>query len=154
MILEPLGFILTSGIFFVVNIVSLILIYNFNFESYNDYYKYDFGEIIYLLACCGCLFIGLGASSSLSQKILIEYFLKYKNYKIKNIDEKELEDMKNKNEEKEMVEIKENGKVTNIEKEENPFKNINLDMPGVSLSENFALKDRKFKLPKKDNEKN
>lgn len=79
--LKSLGFRITSLIFLLLNSISFFLIYNFKFDSFDhETSKYSLSKIFYLILCYILLFIGVGASSLLSQKILIDSFSKLTSY--------------------------------------------------------------------------
>ena len=98
-LLKSRGFRVSLFLFMIINCIPLFLIINFNFDSYEKNFKYSGFKILYLLVCYIGLLIGIGSSSLLSQKILIDSFLKYKNYII-NIKKMELEKEKEKEMEK------------------------------------------------------
>ena len=79
-LLRAKGFKISSFIFLIINCISIFLIYFFDFDDYNEENIYSFSKIIYLLFCFLILFIGVGASALLSQRILIDSFLKLKHY--------------------------------------------------------------------------
>ena len=61
--LKSKGFKCSSVIFLVVNVISLILLMNFDFDSYDENYKFSISKIIYLVICYIALLIGVGSSS-------------------------------------------------------------------------------------------
>ena len=75
-----------------VNGISFFLLYNFNFKEYdNENNTYTILQILHLIGCYILLFIGVGASALLSQKIIIDSNKKYNKYlfKLKQIEEEE-----------------------------------------------------------------
>ena len=89
-VLFSLGFEITTVIFSGVNLIFFILIWNFDFIDYNENNKYGFWKFVYLLLIYISIFIGIGSSSLLSQKIFIDLLNKYKklfqNSRYKNTD--------------------------------------------------------------------
>ena len=112
MTLKSCGFSVSTVIFLIINILALLMTYNFDFDSYDDKTKkFSFFKILYLLGCFILLYIGVGASTLLSQQILVDSYNKLderKNperkkaflEKIKKIQEMMLEDKTQKEEEK------------------------------------------------------
>lgn len=74
------GFGKSALIYFIINILSFICLYNFSFNEFNEAGKYNFGKFIYLLFIYFLFFIGLGSFSLLPQKIAIEFNEKYDEY--------------------------------------------------------------------------
>ena len=71
--LQSCGFRKTSISFFFINVISFIFIYIFNFTKYNEVGKYNLGQIICLILVYSLLYIGVGSSSLLSQKVVVEF---------------------------------------------------------------------------------
>ena len=74
--LQSAGFIITSIIFFIINCIFFILLYNFDFLDYNENNKYTIWKFLHLVSLYIVLFIGLGSSTLLSQRINVELFVK------------------------------------------------------------------------------
>ena len=72
-ILQSCGFRKTSILFFIINLISFTFIFIFNFIKYNEVGKYNLSQIICLILIYALLFIGVGSSSLLSQKVLVEF---------------------------------------------------------------------------------
>ena len=82
-ILKSKGFRVSTIIFFIMNSISIFLIRSFGFLEYNeDYSTYSFFQILYLFLCWILLFIGVGASTLLSQQIIVDSNSKYNKYLI------------------------------------------------------------------------
>ena len=87
-ILKSKGFRVSTIIFFIMNSISIFLIISFTFSEYNEEYgTFSFFQILYLFLCWILLFIGVGASTLLSQQIIADSYLKYNKY-IKILNEK------------------------------------------------------------------
>ena len=81
---KSLGFIASTSIFGVINIISFFLITNFSFYDYNpENNAYSIFKIIYLFICWLLLFIGVGSSALFSQHIIIESYDKYNKHLVK-----------------------------------------------------------------------
>ena len=75
--LKSCGFSISTIIFLIVNGIALFMAYNFDFGSFNEETKkFSFFKILYLIGCFLILFIGVGASTLLSQQILADSFTK------------------------------------------------------------------------------
>ena len=153
MILNSTGFRFSSSISMFINCIPFFLIVNFNFDSYEENYKYNIYKIIYLIICYIFLFFGVGSSSLLSQKILIDSYLKYKNYKI-SLDKKKLKkEIKKQKRQKRREKKKEEIKTNIIKKIEKEF-----EMGEIKKEkENDTDKDKdkeKENITKNENNKN
>ena len=71
------GFGISTLIFSSINAIFYVLLTNFDFLDYNENNKYGIWKFIHLLLIYITIFIGLGGSSLLSQKIFIEIYQKY-----------------------------------------------------------------------------
>ena len=82
-ILKSTGFIVSTIICTLINAVSIFLILGFSFSSYySEDNTYSFLQILHLLLSWIILLVGVGASSLLSQKIIIDSNSKYNDYLI------------------------------------------------------------------------
>lgn len=102
-LLGLIGFTWSSLIFGGINVGASFMIYNFNFNGYDENKNtYNILQIGYILLCFILLSIGVGGSALLSQQILLDSFSKYQNYKpeenennnINLNDSKEIKDKK------------------------------------------------------------
>ena len=113
LLFKNIGFCWSSIVFLVINVVSLFLAISF-FNKYrgpND--KYDFMELSILFASNLLLWIGAGAATLFSQKILIDSFYKYSQFK--RMRKKEMKDKKKKELEKSKKEKKKERETEKIE---------------------------------------
>ena len=126
-LLKSRGFRISTFIFAIINGISIFLIISFSFFDYDSKDNtYTLLRILYLLLCWLLLLIGVGASSLLSQQVIVDSNAKYSEY-IKKLDEKageKWEKMKeqwksNIKQDKENKKKKEEGKENNKEKELN-----------------------------------
>ena len=123
-LLRFLGFHVTSFIFLLINKISFSRIANFNFmEIDKEAYNYSISQILFLLFCYLLCFIGVGSSSLLSQKILINHYSIYHSYLNQK---KEIEENKKATIEKVLFEIKEdpiliNDSINLVKKDENKY---------------------------------
>ena len=120
-LLYSCGFIVTIIIFIGINIVHFILILNFDFLDYNENNKYGFWKFVLLLLCYILIFLGIGGSSLLSQKMFLEAFKKFDAYieKLKNLNQQlKEEENEEEEEERENEEEKEDEKEKEIIEEE------------------------------------
>ena len=82
--LKSRGFRISSGILSLINIGCMFWIYNFDTEiKPDDKEYYSIIKLVSILVCYLMLLIGIGSSALLSQQILIDSHLKYKEYIIK-----------------------------------------------------------------------
>ena len=82
MALKSRGFSMSTIIFLVINILGLFMAYNFDFDSYDEETKkFSFSKILYLIGCFAILYIGVGASTLLSQQILVDSYDKLEDRK-------------------------------------------------------------------------
>ena len=89
-ILQSRGFIQSTLILSGINALSILLILIFSFLNYNiEDSSYSIFQIIHLLICWIILFIGVGASTLISQQIIIDYNFIYTEYLISNNKTKE-----------------------------------------------------------------
>ena len=73
-LLKSIGFVLSSIICLIINLISIYIIMQFSFVDYDfDYNTYSFGQIIVLFIIWIILVIGVGSSSLLSLQIIINY---------------------------------------------------------------------------------
>ena len=79
-ILYSLGFYATLIIFIVANTIFFILLLNFDFRDYNENNKYGIWKFVHLLSIYIVIFVGLGGSSLLSQRIFTEFLKKIGEY--------------------------------------------------------------------------
>ena len=103
-LLNGIGFAFSSVILgIILNGFSILLLYIFNFKDYNkENNAYSFFRILYLILCYILLFIGVGGSALLSQKIIVDSNSKYNDYLFK-LNQKSEEEKKRKDEEKEKI---------------------------------------------------
>jgi len=87
-ILDSFGFLFTSIAFILINLGLFVALYNFNFLEVNENNKYSLWKFIQLISCYLLIFIGVGSSSLLSQKIFIDLYKKYEDF---NKKENEIE---------------------------------------------------------------
>ena len=155
--LKSKGFKCSSVIFLVVNVISLILLMNFDFDSYDENYKFSIAKIIYLVICYIALLIGVGSSSLLSQKMLIDSYLKYKNKKIsidrKKLKEKQQEEERKKKKEKKLEEEQKNPvkRIRKEMKEKNEIEMIENKIVKEKVKENDKITDEEKNENKKSN---
>ena len=98
-LLKSRGFRISISIFAGINIVSYFFIFNFAFYDFDiDYNSYSELQILFLLSSWALLYIGVGASALLSQKIIIDSNIKYDYYKDKLNEESKKEWEKKKEE--------------------------------------------------------
>ena len=119
-LLYSCGFMVTIIIFIGINIVHFILILNFDFLDYNENNKYGFWKFVLLLLCYILIFLGIGGSSLLSQKMFLEAFKKFDAYieKLKCLNQQLKKEENEEEEERENEEEKEDEKEKDIEEEE------------------------------------
>ena len=80
-LLKARGFRVSIFIFSLINLFSIFLILNISFTIYDqNYNNYAFFDILLILLCWVLLFLGVGASALLSQKIIIDSNSKYNKY--------------------------------------------------------------------------
>ena len=75
------GFKWSSLIFYLINIPPFFMIYNFNFDGFNEKtnkYQYCI-QTIYIIVMYLFLSVGIGGSALLPQQILLDFFYKYQN---------------------------------------------------------------------------
>ena len=99
-LIRLLGFKGTSGILCICPVLSIIWLLNFDFNfKEKEKFDYDFLKILSILFIYIVFLIGIGGSSLLSHQVLIESYLKYKDYLLnmrinknlsKNPNEKEM----------------------------------------------------------------
>ena len=83
-LLKSRGFRISISVFAFLNLGSIFLILNFSFYEYEiPYNDYTIFQMLFLLLSWLLLFIGVGASALLSQKIIIDSNNKYDQYKNK-----------------------------------------------------------------------
>lgn len=77
--LGRVGFRASSLIFAAISTAGFFMIYNFNFDGYNEKTnKYQFFcQTLYIIIMFAFLSVGVGGSALLSQQILLDYFYKY-----------------------------------------------------------------------------
>ena len=77
--LGTVGFRASSFIFAAISTAGFFMIYNFNFDGYNEKTnKYQFFcQTLYIIIMYAFLSVGVGGSALLSQQILLDYFYKY-----------------------------------------------------------------------------
>ena len=131
-LLRSFGFRISTIFFLVINCIPLFLIMTFNFNDFNDKYKYSLLKILYLLLCYIILFIGVGSSTLLSHKILLNKYLVYKHHinsknnpKDSNKSDNKENDIKNKNNNKKNLSQTYNKNINNINIIKN-FENDNI----------------------------
>ena len=116
-LLKSSGFVASSILFLIINFGSFFMIVSFDFKNNiekenieegeeQEIELYNFFNIIYIFIFYVLLFIGVGASSMLSQQILIDSYDKLKSYykkkekmrklKLKKIEEGKIQDLGNK----------------------------------------------------------
>ena len=75
-LLQSCGFITSCILFIIINCAHFILIFNFQFLEFTENNKYTIWKFLHLISIYILLFIGIGGSSLLSQKIFHEFFTK------------------------------------------------------------------------------
>jgi len=128
-ILERIGFIKTCFAFIGINSIHFILFLNFNFIEYNINNKYSIWKFLHLVLCYFMIFIGIGGSSLLSQRIFIELTNKIAKYEKINKNDNQNENN--------------NEKLENIQNEsdESSFdNNSEIDDERKSIKENSKMK--------------
>ena len=88
LLLKLTGFRLSSFVFMATNCISLVLLINFKFDENFKNNEYSFLSVLYIGLCWLLLFLGVGASAILSQHIIIDSYMKYKEYYIEYINER------------------------------------------------------------------
>ena len=84
--LKSRGFRISSGTLSIINVGCMFWIYNFDTSLKEDSKEYfSIIKVISMIVCYIILLIGIGGSALLSQKILIDSHLKYKEHNIKGI---------------------------------------------------------------------
>ena len=84
LLLKSRGFRISSGVLSLINICSMLWIYNFDTTiKPEDKEYFSLIKVISMIGCYLLLLIGIGSSALLSQQILIDSHLKYKDYNIK-----------------------------------------------------------------------
>jgi len=115
-LLQSCGFIMSCIFFIIINCSHFILLFNFDFLEFTENNKYTIWKFLHLISIYVLLFIGIGGSSLLSQKIFHEFFKKIEET-IKNEDDDEEnydvynKDRKDKNNNEINTEIKEEEKL-------------------------------------------
>ena len=80
LLLKTRGFRVSSSIFLLTNCISLVLLLNYKFDEKLKNVDYSFLSILYIGGSWLLLFLGVGASAILSQQILIDSYMKYKEF--------------------------------------------------------------------------
>ena len=142
------GFIATVSIFTLINFGFFIALYNFNFLEFNENNKFGIFKFIELILIYLLLFIGLGGSSLLSQKIFVELFNKYEKYF------KEREEEKKQKEKKQKKEKEEKQKKEKEQKELDNFINNIPEVQELELTQINNSNDSNNESNKEENKKN
>ena len=162
-LLKSRGFRISISVFAFLNFISIFLLLNFPFHDYEvPYNDYKTFQMLFLILSWLLLFIGVGASALLSQKIIIDSNNKYDDYrdKLNEESEKEWEKLKEewgkKKQEREkqkepeekfklieIKEIKKEKKDRNNNNEENEIKRVN----SATLS-NYDKDDKNYQIKK------
>ena len=130
------GFIYSSFIFLIINVISIFLVMNF-YDHYNDTKEiYTTGQILYLVLCYLLLFIGAGSSALFSQNILSDSFFKYRDFLKKRRDEKD----------KKISELKTENELTKIEEKKEDEKKEEQEIEGEEEEEEIDIPIYKEKL--------
>ena len=128
-ILESIGFIYTCFVFIGINSIYFILFLNFNFIEYNINNKYSIWKFLLLILIYLIIFVGIGGSSLLSQRIFIELNDKIAKYEKIN---------KNDNHKDNYNEDLEN--IQNVSDESSFYKSSEIDDKRKSIKENSKMK--------------
>ena len=72
--LDTCGFKKTTSIFLILNIIMFSIIYSFNFQSYDENYKYSYIRIVLVFLLWLAIGFTIGSVTQLSQQILIKYY--------------------------------------------------------------------------------
>jgi hypothetical protein len=104
MLLKSRGFRISSFVLGLINIGCMFWLYNFDTSfKESDFEYFSIIKVVNILAFYLLLLIGIGSSALLSQKILIDSHLKYKEYNIKRIRENLKKDKNKKLKEEEHI---------------------------------------------------
>ena len=140
------GFIYSSFVFLIINVISFFLIIYFFSEYKETNEVYNFGQIVYLIACYLLLFIGAGSSALFSQTILKDSYFKYREFLKKRKDE--AEEKKNKDDEE-----KKNKDDEEKKKEEEEEQEIDIDIETEEEGQEIdLLEEDKEKIKKGEEE--
>ena len=107
-LLQSRGFRISATLLGLINIFTVVLLYSFNFDFENktkDVFDYSWIKLLYLFCGYILLLIGIGGSALLSQQILIDSHIKYKNYIIDKIEERQDNERENEKREKAQEEL-------------------------------------------------
>ena len=80
LLIKSKGFTKSSIYLFAPNLIGMFWLNSFDFSLPNEKFDYSLIKIIFIFICYLIILIGVGGSALLSQKILIDYYLKYKDY--------------------------------------------------------------------------
>ena len=128
LIIKITGFEFGAFILCLFNFGAFIWLLNFDFNfSKKGIFDYDLLKIINIILIYALLLLGLGGSALLSNQLLVESHLKFKDYLLEKIRDKS---KVKKQKEEELQEIKDNNKKNKILKSVNTgIKELNLDKP-------------------------
>ena len=88
MLIKSKGFSKSTIFLFIATLLGLFWLYSLDFEfAEKNVFDYNLMKVIVIAINFLVLLVGAGGSSLLSQKILIEYYLRYKEYRIKSKEE-------------------------------------------------------------------
>ena len=130
-LLQSCGFITSCIFFIIINCAHFILIFNFQFLEFNENNKYTIWKLLHLISIYVLLFIGIGGSSLLSQKIFHVFFTKIEETFQKDDDNDE-----------------ENYYFDNKDKEDESNNGLNI---GIKEEENIIRKKSKINIKLKNN---
>ena len=141
---KSLGFLKSSLLFYFIDLLFFLTFFNFQGGIDGDF---SFLQILQLLLSYSFLFIGLGSSSLLSQKIIIESNKIYEEY-LKDIEGKNEEEKKLNNDKKQMIS-------DNINNEENIeyLEKVKIETKNLVKEKNRKMKEKGEKLKLKKNKK-
>ena len=80
LLIKSKGFTKSSIYLFVPNLIGLFWLNSFDFSLPKEKFNYSLIKILFIFICYLIILIGVGGSALLSQKILVDYYLKYKDY--------------------------------------------------------------------------
>ena len=165
--LDTCGFKKTTSIFLILNIIMFSIIYSFNFQSYDENYKYSYIRIVIIFLLWLAIGFTLGSVTQLSQQILIKYYslfsdlcnLKDEKGKGKEKKDEEKEEMvlyklinkenENKEEEEKKEERKEEEEVEEEEDELDNFEKNKIEKIKKENIRNDITKEEKIRNIKK-----
>ena len=138
------GFIWSSFVFGIINIISLFLIIIF-YSGYNEYKEtketYSLWQIVYLGICWLLLFVGAGSSALFSQNILNDSYFQFRNFVLLQKKKKSEKTSNDKNKEDEEVQLKLEEKKEEEKKEEKKEEENKKEYEDILIPEKYDSKN-------------